>query len=106
MADERAAGTEVRENTRRMPPLSRFAWLATVGICFVTALILLLSGYTGYAGVTAAGGIAPPINLFSPCPPAPRGPPARGGSARPPRRGGARSRPAGRGRCGGPPRAR
>ncbi len=54
----------VRENTRAMPPLSRVAWLVTVGVCVVTALILLLSGYTGYAGVTLAVGIAALINLF------------------------------------------
>jgi hypothetical protein len=54
----------VRENTRRMSPLSRLAWLATVGICLVAALILLLSGYTGYAGVTLAVGIAALINVF------------------------------------------
>jgi hypothetical protein len=47
-----------------MPPLSRLAWLATVGVCLITALILLLSGYTGYAGVTLAVGIAALINLF------------------------------------------
>jgi len=54
----------VRDNTRRMPPLSRLAWLVTVGLCLVTALILLLSGYTGYAGVTLAVGLAALINLF------------------------------------------
>jgi hypothetical protein len=47
-----------------MSPLSRIAWLVTVGICLVAALILLLSGYTGYAGVTLAVGIAAAINLF------------------------------------------
>jgi hypothetical protein len=54
----------VRENSRGMPPLSRLTWLVTVGICLVTALILLVSGYTGYAGVTLAVGIAALINLF------------------------------------------
>jgi hypothetical protein len=54
----------VRENSPRMPPLSRLAWLVTVGICLVAALILLLSGYTGYAGVTLAVGTAAAINLF------------------------------------------
>ena len=38
--------------------LDRIAWLVTVGICLVTALILLLSGYDGYAGVTLAVAIA------------------------------------------------
>jgi hypothetical protein len=54
----------VRDNTRAMPPLSRLAWLVTVGICLVGAVILLISGYTGYAGVTVAVGIAALINLL------------------------------------------
>ena len=45
-------------------PLSRIAWLVTVAICVVAALILLLSGYDGYAGVTLAVAIAAGINLF------------------------------------------
>jgi hypothetical protein len=44
-------------------PLSRFAWLVTVAICLITALILLLSGYDGYAGVTLAVALAAGINL-------------------------------------------
>jgi hypothetical protein len=44
-------------------PLSRIAWLVTVAICLVTALILLLSGYDGYAGVTLAVALAAGINL-------------------------------------------
>jgi hypothetical protein len=44
--------------------LSRLAWLVTVGVCLVTALILLLSGYDGYAGVTLAVAVAAGINLF------------------------------------------
>jgi hypothetical protein len=49
--------------TRRMQ-LSRIAWLVTVGICLVAALILLLSGYDGYAGVALAVAIAAAINVF------------------------------------------
>jgi hypothetical protein len=45
-------------------PLSRLAWLITVGICLIAALILLLSGYDGYAGVSLAVAIAAGINLF------------------------------------------
>jgi hypothetical protein len=45
-------------------PLRRAAWLVTVGICVLTAFILLLSGYDGYAGVTLAVGFAAAINLF------------------------------------------
>jgi hypothetical protein len=44
--------------------LSRIAWLVTVGVCLITALILLLSGYDGYAGVTLAVAVAAAINLL------------------------------------------
>ena len=44
-------------------PLDRIAWLITVGICLVAAVILLLSGYDGYAGVAVAVGLAAAINV-------------------------------------------
>jgi hypothetical protein len=44
-------------------PLSRLAWLITVGVCLIASLLLLLSGYTGYAGVALAVGLAAGINL-------------------------------------------
>ncbi len=44
--------------------LSRIAWLVTVGVCLVAALILLLSGYDGYAGVSLAVALAAGINLL------------------------------------------
>jgi hypothetical protein len=44
--------------------LGRAAWLFTVLVCFVTALILLLDGYYGYAGVTFAVAVSATINLF------------------------------------------
>jgi hypothetical protein len=44
-------------------PLNRIAWLVTVGICVITALILLVSSYFGYAGVLLAIGISAAINL-------------------------------------------
>jgi len=47
-----------------MSQLARISWLVTVGICMLTSLILLLSGYDGYAGVTFAVAIAAAINLF------------------------------------------
>ncbi len=47
-----------------MTQLARISWIVTVGICLVTSLILLLSGYDGYAGVTVAVAIAAAINLF------------------------------------------
>jgi hypothetical protein len=44
-------------------PLSRIAWLVTVAVCLLTSLILLLSGYYGYAGVVLAVALAAAINL-------------------------------------------
>jgi hypothetical protein len=44
-------------------PLSRIAWLATVGICLVTCVLLLLTGYLGYAGILLAVAISAAINL-------------------------------------------
>ena len=44
-------------------PLNRIAWLTTVGICLVIALILLVSGYLGYAGVLLAIALSAAINL-------------------------------------------
>jgi hypothetical protein len=45
-------------------PLSRIAWIVTIAVCAIAALILVLSGYDGYAGVSLAVGIAAGINLF------------------------------------------
>jgi hypothetical protein len=44
-------------------PLSRIAWIATVAACFLTAILLLVSGYKGYAAVAAAVGLSACINL-------------------------------------------
>jgi hypothetical protein len=44
-------------------PFSRIAWATTVVICLVTSLILLLSGYLGYAGGLLAIALAAMINL-------------------------------------------
>jgi hypothetical protein len=44
-------------------PLSRIAWLVTAGLCLVASLILLLSGYLGYAGVVLAVALSAAINL-------------------------------------------
>jgi hypothetical protein len=43
--------------------LQRLAWLVTVGACLITAVLLLVSGYTGYAAVFAAVGGSAAINL-------------------------------------------
>ena len=44
-------------------PLARISWLVTVGICLVAALLLLLNGYFGYAGVLLAVGASAAVNL-------------------------------------------
>jgi hypothetical protein len=43
--------------------LGRIAWVVTVLACLVTAAILLLQGYYGYAGVTLAVALSAAINL-------------------------------------------
>ena len=44
-------------------PLSRIAWLLTVAASFITAFLLLLSDYNGYALLSAAVGLSAAINL-------------------------------------------
>jgi hypothetical protein len=43
--------------------LSRIAWLTTVAACLLTAFLLLLSDYYGYAGLAVAVGVSAAINL-------------------------------------------
>lgn len=45
-------------------PLSRFAWIATVLVALLTAVLLLLSGYTGYAALSVAVAGSAAINLL------------------------------------------
>jgi len=45
-------------------PLDRLAWLITVVACCVTSVVLLLSGYLGYAGVLLAVAASAAINLL------------------------------------------
>ena len=45
-------------------PLARISWLVTVGICVIAALLLLLNGYFGYAGVLLAVGASAAVNLI------------------------------------------
>ena len=45
-------------------PLPKIAWLTTVFVCLVASLILLLSGYLGYAGVALAVALAAGINVL------------------------------------------
>jgi hypothetical protein len=44
-------------------PVSRIAWMITVGVALVSAILLLLGGYEGYAGVSLAVGVSAAINL-------------------------------------------
>ena len=44
-------------------PLSRIAWLTTVVACLITAVLLLISGYHGYAAVALAVAVSAAINL-------------------------------------------
>jgi hypothetical protein len=44
--------------------LPRISWLVTVAICVIAALLLLLNGYYGYAGVLLAVGAAAAVNLL------------------------------------------
>jgi hypothetical protein len=43
--------------------LARLGWLATLLACLITAVVLLLEGYYGYAGVTFAVALSAAINL-------------------------------------------
>jgi hypothetical protein len=45
-------------------PLSRVAWISTVLVALLTAVLLLLSGYTGYAALSVAVAGAAAINLL------------------------------------------
>ncbi|HZO36222.1 MAG TPA: hypothetical protein VFB41_05030 [Solirubrobacteraceae bacterium] len=45
-------------------PLDRLAWLLTVLAALVTGILLLISGYQGYAALAAAVGISAAINLI------------------------------------------
>ncbi len=44
--------------------LARMSWLTTVLACLLTAIILLVQGYYGYAGVSFAVALSALINLF------------------------------------------
>jgi hypothetical protein len=43
---------------------NRIAWLVTVGAALITALLLFISGYNGYAAVAIAVGLSAAINLL------------------------------------------
>ena len=44
-------------------PLEKAAWLTTVIACLITALVLLLAGYLGYAATALCVAAAAAINL-------------------------------------------
>lgn len=44
--------------------IERAAWMATVLVALVTTLLLLLSGYVGYAGLGVAVAVSAAINLL------------------------------------------
>ncbi len=44
--------------------LERGAWIATVLVALVTAILVALEGYTGYAALSLAVGASAAINLF------------------------------------------
>ena len=59
----------MRRNARRIGEndvmdVTRVAWLTTVFVALVTALLLLLAGYTGYAGLGLAVAASAAINLL------------------------------------------
>ena len=59
----------MRGNARRIGEndvmdMTRVAWLTTVFVALLTALLLLLAGYTGYAGLGLAVAASAAINLL------------------------------------------
>jgi hypothetical protein len=44
-------------------PLSRIAWLVTVLAAVLTGVLLLISGYQGYAALAGAVGLSAAINI-------------------------------------------
>jgi hypothetical protein len=45
-------------------PLSKVAWLVTVAILLIAAILVLISGYLGYFGVLVAVAAAAAVNLL------------------------------------------
>ena len=44
--------------------VTRIAWLVTIAVALITALLLLLAGYNGYAGLGLAVAVSAAINLL------------------------------------------
>jgi hypothetical protein len=67
VADERGPWAALGiGRVRKNAPMevNRIAWFATVFVALLTALLLLLSGYTGYAGLGVAVAASAAINLL------------------------------------------
>ena len=45
-------------------PLSRIAWIVTVGVCLLAAVLLLLNGYQGYSAILLAVAVSAAVNLI------------------------------------------
>ncbi len=43
--------------------LNRIAWLVTVGVCLVGAVLLFVAGYQGYSALAIAVGAAAALNV-------------------------------------------
>lgn len=54
--------TRIRHNVTMA--INRIAWIVTVLVALLTAVLLLISGYTGYFGLGIAVAIAAAINLL------------------------------------------
>jgi len=57
-----ARGRRARNNERM--GVTRIAWLVTVLVSLLTALLLLLAGYNGYAGLGLAVAASAAVNLI------------------------------------------
>jgi hypothetical protein len=58
------SASKLGEGQNRSVDLLRIGWLATVFVCLIVVLTLVLDGYLGYAGVAFAVAVAAAINLF------------------------------------------
>jgi hypothetical protein len=56
------ADARIRKNVAMA--ITRIAWITTVLVALITAALLLLSGYTGYAGLGLAVAVSAAINLL------------------------------------------
>ena len=57
------AGSSSATGTIRAMSLDRIAWLVTVGVCLLSAVLLFVAGYQGYGALAIAVGAAAAINL-------------------------------------------